>query len=314
MQVTKPASSTRRLGVIGIAIAAIGIIVPIVWERVQTRTALELVLRGSITLVEADPSVEDLVVSYAGKEISTITKLDFSLANTGRTPIRRGDVFSPINIRLLGGALPLEMQVGSLEPANIDFEATINTQSGVVELQFPLLNPDDRVNFSILVDGPVDSVEAEARIAGISGINYIDARGDSAANPTRRRFSWTLLMVVVFTLLGIISLLGLSEQSGQDSEFRRLFYAGFLLWPAHGRPEDYRRFAEAFPSTMKARLARLRTLIAAMPEDENATDELDATLQEAAIAAAGKSSSMNTGCVLVFVAIGAAYITYKLFF
>jgi hypothetical protein len=83
------------LALIGIVVSAVGTIALILWDRYKTSSALELRCVSFVTLVERSEQLEKLTITYNGEGLEQISKADFVLINTGRTPIMEKDVVSP---------------------------------------------------------------------------------------------------------------------------------------------------------------------------------------------------------------------------
>jgi hypothetical protein len=83
------------LALITIVVGAVGTIAPILWDRYKVSSALELRCVSFETLVERSDELEKLTITYNGEGLKQISKADFVLINTGRTPIIEKDVVSP---------------------------------------------------------------------------------------------------------------------------------------------------------------------------------------------------------------------------
>jgi hypothetical protein len=80
---------------VGVVVSVVGIIAPILWHRYRVSSALELRCVSFETLAQRSEQLENLTITYNGENLSQISKADFVLINSGRTPILEKDVVSP---------------------------------------------------------------------------------------------------------------------------------------------------------------------------------------------------------------------------
>lgn len=155
------------LTIIGLIIAAIGVIAPIAWDWWNKKSELNLEVSNSVTIIKKENSIQDLKIYYAGKEISSLTKNTLTLKNTGRTPISKDDVISNILVKIEDGTL-LEASKVKEDPENIN--ASITLKDNGFNISFDLLNPNDEIDISILSSGINPRFNPEARIKNIPSI------------------------------------------------------------------------------------------------------------------------------------------------
>jgi hypothetical protein len=189
--------------VLGLVLATLGILVPIAWDLIKTKSALQLVYLGETTLVSKSEGLNKLRLIYEGKELRSITAMRFSLANNGRRPITGSDLIEPPEVRLTGNVEILDFINEGAFPKNLTVSLE-RASSSSIRIVFPLLNPGDNVNFSLLVaDSPNQAFEAAARIVGIDELR-VERRSSVAATAKGGR-PWMKWVVGGFAFLSLFS-------------------------------------------------------------------------------------------------------------
>lgn len=140
---------------------------PIVYDWWSKRVQLTLETKSIATVVSETLPIQNLELAYEGKKIKALNRLLLDFRNTGRTPITKDDVITPVTLTFNKGEV-LEAKVVNVQPTNIDFR--IEHSDNKITLIFSLLNPDENAKIDLLVSGSA-SYLASARIKNISEIN-----------------------------------------------------------------------------------------------------------------------------------------------
>jgi hypothetical protein len=276
---------SREVGVItvlGLILAAIGIVAPIVWDHYKSHTALQIRLISSSRLVGGVPTIEKLQFSYAGRPVAALSKLGFVLANSGRTPIRSSDIIAPPTVTLPDAGV-LDVHIDSMSPPNLVSNPTVDPSHHSVSINFPLLNPTDQVQFSLLVEADRPHVETSARIAGLTTLEFLDQSG--AATVARRRIPATVWIVGAFTAFCLLVMLMGFHGAGEESAIKRLVTSDAAILPANLKPGDYKTLlARAFPQHKKSDMKSIERYLATLPPegalDDNSLNKLRSLLRE----------------------------------
>ena len=143
---------------------------------------IEAIILGNITLLALDlePGEAMLKMFFLEKRINNISVILIKVTNTGRRPIKSGDMEEPITVLLDGVDVVISATVISSEPANLSIIAT--PTGSQVELSKSLLNPGDEVIVEIICvprpDMRVTVREIVARIVGLGQIEVGTTRGE----------------------------------------------------------------------------------------------------------------------------------------
>lgn len=192
--------NANRIAVAGIIIASLGIISPIVWDIVKNKTSISIIKEYSSSLLSNNIANEKIEIKYDGKNIDNISKTQFTIKNTGRTPIISSDIVSPIKIGLANGNI-LDSSIEKLLPQNIT--TTLNINNDNIKLSFDLLNPGDIIIIDILSDSNNAIYTCQSRIKNISTIKIEESR---VKYKIVKRIDWTFILVMPITLFCIFAL------------------------------------------------------------------------------------------------------------
>jgi hypothetical protein len=209
--------------ILGIFVAVVGIGVPILWDMLRYKQALELQIVSSISLLEKDPIMDKLEIrykdKYKDKQIKDLTKFIFVLINTGRRPIVEEHVQRFPTLVFGEGNEILFAEVLRSDPN--DLEARIQIDADTLIVKFPLLNPTDFVEFNSYVSGyPGITPEITSRIQGIKNLNVVNKTVEVPKSD--RKKGWVIYPVAIFTTLGILILLAGYNEIRQHLDIHRV--------------------------------------------------------------------------------------------
>lgn len=134
------------IGIVGIAVAVFfGVLATVLYLRSKKEKVPNIIIRGypliSVFMGEVLP--ESISLTYEGKPIKNLWVTDVTFWNSGKEPIRAGDVPStdPITIRLLHGEI-LDAKVTKKSSDSTLFECN-RAQPNSVEMSFEYLDQND---------------------------------------------------------------------------------------------------------------------------------------------------------------------------
>jgi len=201
--------------IVALVIALVAIFVQILWTHYVGTRALEARILSSISLLEKDPILDELTISYGDKVVTNLTKTRFVVINTGKTPITEDEVKAFPTIDFGQEAEILVTKILRTDPPNIVCNIITDQHLGKVTLSFGLLNPTDLVDFIVYVTGPIDkSPTIDARIEGIKQVNIVDETAEQIEAP--RRTVWPVYIagvpIVFFGILILFAVKGTLSQ------------------------------------------------------------------------------------------------------
>jgi hypothetical protein len=163
------------LTLVGLIIAALGVISPIAWDWWNKRTQITIENKSNVSIVSISQPVKNLELLYNGKKISELRKVVLLVKNTGKIPVTKEDVISPLKL-IFSADEVLEASATRHSPSN--FNASVFLKEKEMALGFDLFNPGDETEIEVLVAGAYEGFNATARIKNISSIEVVDASND----------------------------------------------------------------------------------------------------------------------------------------
>lgn len=200
---------------LGLILAALGVAAPIVWDWWSTKSELTLTKDQRVNLFEKKTSIDGLSVTYLDHEVENLSKIVFTLENTGRTPIENSDLVSLPTLKITEGKL-LSASIDLMTPENLG--AALTQTEKTVAISFPLLNPEDSITFSTLISGKNFSYQIESRVKNISAIISLDENDQIRI---RSSFGITTYIVGFFVVLFFITFIGLATQTPRRNRAHR---------------------------------------------------------------------------------------------
>ena len=311
-QEPKRESLARRVGtttLIGLLLAAVGVLIPIAWDYYRSRIQLELQHLATSILVQPSANIKGLQISFESRVIPNLSQLEFVLLNTGSRPIRGEDLVSKPTLRFVDGVVPLDVSTQSVTPDNLQHTLKIDSADRSVTLDFPLMNPEDRIRFTVLATGLAPDFTAAARIVGLNRLEVRDRRG--AAEGDTRDLDWTMYaLAVVSAFLLLISLLGIYA-TGKEKELARLAGRGLLVLPLGKTGVEYRLYiTELYSALKEPELSRVMSYLdkvdGFVPLADTEYQELNALLGSALRDT--RASTITTAVIGALALLGTAYV------
>lgn len=163
------------LTLLGLVIAALGVISPIAWDWWNKRTQITIETKSNVSIVSISQPIKNLELLYNGKKVSELHKVVLVMRNSGKTPVTKDDVISPLTLNFTADEI-LEAVLARKDPKNLG--ATASLSGNVLVLGFDLFNPSDEAEIEILIAGKYDGFTAGARIKNITNIEVTDTANE----------------------------------------------------------------------------------------------------------------------------------------
>lgn len=304
----------RSLGlatVLGLLITAIGIVVPIVWDRYKSRTALELRLLSNSVVVGRSQEIDKLQFVYAGNTVPSLSRIELELTNTGRTPIRQADVVTPVTIRLHNARI-LDARISKVSPANLELSHEQSPAQDAITIRFPLFNPGDAAYLTLFAATDRAELSGSARIAGLDNLAFIAS--PTNVSPVRQERGWTFYVVAVMSGLAILIFLATLYTSGVETAIARLSQRDAIIVPSHAALAFTSWRKEVFGDFKAPAFKTVDQWLATLPQSEELTTEQRQELHDRVRKALTDMSAMQNVTVLfgILALIGSTYILYRI--
>jgi len=291
---------------LGLVLAALAIVIPILWERLANSTSLQLEHLSTTTLVERSPELTKLRILYDGQETQAVSRITFALVNSGYQPIKAQDVTKYPHVVFVGDGRLLESSVESLSPSNLDCTLAIDADGSGVIVAFPLLNAGDRLQFSVLYSGRLTGHEADARIAKLPEIVRID-RAQELARP-KSSAPWTVYPAAVVLLLLLASTISISKSWFEERKAREAFRNEANALPRFTTIQEYHSFVDlAFSFATVNRRQGIKQSVSAIAGSGPITQETQDAISNVVRMESFKSDgNVGAAIIAVFLMAGAA--------
>jgi len=265
-------------------------------------------LLANSVIVSRSEGLDKLQFVYDGTSVPSLSRLEFALTNTGRTPIRQADIVAPPQVRVRNGRI-LDVRMISAVPNNLAVAPTLDPSQNTVSFAFPLLNPGDTARFSLLISTDRAEVEAAARIAGVDSLEYVAT--PAGARRSRPETSGNVVLVMgASALVGLLFLVGL-HFAGLESAVAKLVRSGSMTIPVFTKPIEYSSWlSQGFPDLSK-KLTPVRNLINSMPADVALSEEQRQLIVDR-IREVLSDTRGTVGALILFAALGIVGAIYAL--
>lgn len=113
-----PMLKAKTITIIGIVIAAFGVVTPIAWDILADPYEMSLFVHSRTLLIQRNQEIEGLRVIFLSREIDKLFSTEISIQNTGRRLIQKDDIIKPMVVafgeaKILGVALKENNQATS---------------------------------------------------------------------------------------------------------------------------------------------------------------------------------------------------------
>lgn len=187
-------------------IAIAGIALPILWDHYKSTTSLQISITERSIIIEKREKLNELSVSYKGVKLDELTRVTFELSNTGRRPITKEEILSPIYVKFADPSSIIGLEPNDNLPSDLKSSIYINKSNGNINIDFPLLNPQESIKFTIFSKSKNINYKIGGRVTGISNI---DIQNDPKVINGVKKIPWLIYPVTIFTFIMLIVTLGM---------------------------------------------------------------------------------------------------------
>src|SRR5260370_17955669 len=169
----------------------------------------------------------DMHVEFHGQAIFSLSKMTFSLRNTGAAAIMAKDIVEPVALAFPVSTRLMSANVEKTFPPDLKFSAGII--GGNVVLDFPLLNRGDEALFSVYVfNSELQRPALEGRIVDVPQLVYSEANAPTGGQrpwPFQSHATRSVVRWVLLTIYGAMAALFVGLWVGGIGS-----YATYLPW------------------------------------------------------------------------------------
>lgn len=190
------------LTILGLIIAAIGIVAPITWDWWNSKASLAITDVRIATVVETREDIKGLDITYNGTKVENLSKVTYRLENTGGIPLEESDIVQPPTVALNQGDI-LSATVEKSYPDNL--KLAVKKENNAVTISFKLLNPGDYIALGMLVDSELPKLSASARIKRVNELKLVLPEDEITIS---KDIGWTVYIVGGFSSIFLLAFFG----------------------------------------------------------------------------------------------------------
>jgi hypothetical protein len=292
--------STKNIA-ISLLLAIATITIPIVYEEYSHRSELEFRIESSNSLLPADPLLKDFLITYQGKPIKNLTRMDCTFFNSGSIPITSDDIIDEPIISFPKDSGIIAVIPLNKYPRNHYVELPLNLSKNEIKIKFNLLNPGDFIKFAIYLNMSSNELPfIVARIKGIKEIkvvNFIptDVQTEKKTNSVIEKIILLIRYAGMFFVILLILFSG--KQAIHFRRTKNLLKKNPNLLSEFNDVKDFKNFIDknfaALGSDQKKKLL--------MKEIEDAEKDFSEDNKNRLIAAINNALNTRSGSEIVFI-------------
>jgi hypothetical protein len=189
----------------GVSVALVSVLLSVAARKKElTCTLLNMTRLVSENLGGISP---DMRVEFRGQAIYSLSKMTFSLRNSGAAAVRAQDVSDPVHLQFPPGAKLLSASVERTLPLKFSFSARQDSEANQVVIDFPLLNSGDEGVFSVYVlNSEPQRPSFEGRVVDVPQLIYAESTSANGAGSDWPHWSHATRTVVRRSMLGLYGL------------------------------------------------------------------------------------------------------------
>ena len=236
-----------------------------------------------------------------------MTKLYLVCANTGRTAILRDQIVERPTIHFGPDTEVLDFHVENSLPEGLALDIQTLPSKDAVSLSYPLLNPGDRVVFSILLAGKAFKCDVTGRIVNLHKVLFVDRRNEVKKAPVP--FA-VYLVGAVCAFLSLFSLAGIAIVL-KEAKVRRKVNSQGYAFPRFKSRSEYEAFIKALVVSPSASdRAIITETLHKISHPENVGDAEHIAIEAAVRKAINNvwTSRLAFGFIALLDAVGLAYV------
>jgi len=162
----------KTITIIGIVIAAFGVVTPIAWDILADPYEMSLFVHSRTLLIQRNQEIEGLRVIFLSREIDKLFSTEISIQNTGRRLIQKDDIIKPMVVAF-GEAKILGVALKEKQPSNLEYTVKQISETQL-QFDFDLLNRGERIVLNVLTEKSPEIIEGAIRAKNLSTLNVRD--------------------------------------------------------------------------------------------------------------------------------------------
>ncbi|ABX04006.1 hypothetical protein Haur_1361 [Herpetosiphon aurantiacus DSM 785] len=197
-QMTEEKQSNLQ-GTIGLILAALSMVVPIVWSGIDKDVkSLSYAIISSSQIVSINEEAKEKIqITFDGTPVEDVRLILLEITNDGDIPIIKSDYEMPITIEIDNQEQILSANIVDVSPENLTIPLSVTNKR--ITLDPVLLNPEDKITIKILINNQ-SNINISSRIIGINNIK-------DTTIPKKSISSVVFLIFITFSVVAYAPLL-----------------------------------------------------------------------------------------------------------
>jgi len=193
----------QKIAAISLILTLISIVTPLIWDSYIHQSELEFRIDSLNSIFPDDPLLKDFMITYQGKPIKNLTRMECAFINSGKTPITSEDIITEPKIIIPRESGIIAAILLSTDPRNLYADFPLNSSLNEITIKFNLLNPDEIIRLAIYLNGTSNKLPTiNARIKGIKEIQVVNNLPNLEKNSKQKNL--IELLIIIFKYVGII--------------------------------------------------------------------------------------------------------------
>lgn len=165
---TGGSSNKMKYAFSAIIIPFLVMIVTLGFSEYQKQKTLQIESISQISLIDSsiDPFFKEIKIFRNDEEVSNLSKIDFLLINIGKLDITKEEIVRPVRISFPDNPNIFSVVVKDRSPK--DMQVDFNKIDSNIEINFDLMNPADKIHFSVYTDKLISNFTASAGIKNLT--------------------------------------------------------------------------------------------------------------------------------------------------
>jgi len=198
---SKGSKRNRAFWFISVVLPIAAVIVPILFFFIESKEKeLSYEILGRTELVGVHLPSDEVVITYAGKNVTYLELLSIKISNSGNVPIKSEDFDKPLKIKFKEKSEVFVVRVGPSFPDNL--RPIIKSEPGLIQITPLLLNPGDNYTIEVITSAKEQEPKIDVRIAGIQFPKCINLNGNE--KPGKLQKLRLIALVVSFSLYAFL--------------------------------------------------------------------------------------------------------------
>ena len=193
----------KYITLISLILAVAAIIVPLMYDVIVNTRKLEARVIAQISIVTKKDMFDDLSIMYKGNKLNNLSKIQFTLLNSGKMPVSKNQVYSKPEIDLGNDVDILKVDITNKSNSAIN-SAVEKEGKSKIKVSFDLLNANDYIDFIVYYTGTRNkNLSVVSNIEGLRNVTVVD-NSTNVGIPSKKQRNYIIEVILLLFFLSLI--------------------------------------------------------------------------------------------------------------